>query len=101
MLRCAPLAYPRAGDGNSLKYNSPVMGRRRQCACRKVASGAVEQHEPDCTQVSNSVAGLCVAAPVWASGGMAIPEPTDLTLLALGLAGLIIGRRGAKRPRQD
>ncbi len=47
------------------------------------------------------VAGLCVAAPVWASGGMAIPEPTDLTLLALGLAGLIIGRRGAKRPRQD
>ena len=41
---------------------------------------------------------LLAASPAWASGGMAIPEPTDLTLLALGLAGLIIGRRGAKRP---
>ena len=46
-------------------------------------------------------AGLCAASPAWASGGMAIPEPTDLTLLALGLAGLIIGRRGAKRPPKD
>ena len=44
---------------------------------------------------------LCLASPAWASGGMAIPEPTDLTLLALGLAGLIIGRRGAKRPPKD
>ena len=44
------------------------------------------------------VAGFCTATAAWASGGMAIPEPTDLTLLALGIAGLIIGRRGAKRP---
>ena len=49
-----------------------------------------------------ATAALISASPAWASGGMAIPEPTDLTLLALGLAGLIIGRRGAKRPpRQD
>ena len=45
-----------------------------------------------------AAAALLAASPAWASGGMAIPEPTDLTLLALGLAGLIIGRRGAKRP---
>lgn len=32
-----------------------------------------------------------------ASGGTAIPEPTDATLFAIGLAGLIIGRRVAKR----
>jgi len=49
-----------------------------------------------------AVMASLAASPAWASGGMAIPEPTDLTLLALGLAGLIIGRRGAKRPpRQD
>ena len=48
-----------------------------------------------------AAAASLAASPAWASGGMAIPEPTDLTLLALGLAGLIIGRRGAKRPPQD
>ena len=47
-------------------------------------------------------AALLAASPAWASGGIPIPEPTDLTLLALGLAGVIIGRRGAKRrPPQD
>ena len=46
-------------------------------------------------------AALLAASPVWASSGVQIPEPTDLTLLALALAGLIIGRRGAKRPPQD
>jgi hypothetical protein len=45
-----------------------------------------------------TVTALLAASPAWASGGMAIPEPTDITLLALGLAGVIIGRRGAKRP---
>lgn len=32
-----------------------------------------------------------------ASGGVAIPEPTDGALFAIGLAGLIIGRRVAQR----
>ena len=44
---------------------------------------------------------LGAASPAQASGGFPIPEPTDITLLALGLAGLIIGRRGAKRPPKD
>ena len=46
---------------------------------------------------------LCFGMAGRAAAGTAIsiPEPTDLTLLALGLAGLIIGRRGAKRPPQD
>ncbi len=45
-----------------------------------------------------TVAAALAASPAWASGGVTIPEPTDLTLLALGVAGVIIGRRGAKRP---
>jgi len=32
-----------------------------------------------------------------ATGGIAIPEPTDGALFAIGLAGLIIGRRVARR----
>ncbi len=49
----------------------------------------------------SAAAWLTTASPAWASGGFAIPEPTDMTLLALALAGLIIGRRGAKRPPKD
>ncbi|MFM5918100.1 MAG: PEP-CTERM sorting domain-containing protein [Novosphingobium sp.] len=42
-----------------------------------------------------------LAAPAWAAGSTPIPEPTDITLLAMGLAGLIIGRRAAKKPPKD
>ena len=45
-----------------------------------------------------AVTAMVAATPAWASGGTAIPEPTDLALLAMGIAGVIIGRRGAKRP---
>ncbi|WP_421839399.1 PEP-CTERM sorting domain-containing protein [Novosphingobium sp.] len=38
-----------------------------------------------------------VPALAQASGGIAIPEPTDGALFAIGLAGLIIGRRVARR----
>ncbi len=34
-------------------------------------------------------------------GQVTIPEPTDLALFALGVAGLLIGRRAAMRRRID
>jgi hypothetical protein len=45
------------------------------------------------------VAFVTTAVPAFAqaSGGIAIPEPTDGALFAIGLAGLIIGRRVARR----
>ena len=47
------------------------------------------------------LSALSAASPAWAGGSTPIPEPTDLTLLAMGLAGLIIGRRAAKKPPKD
>lgn len=45
------------------------------------------------------VAFVTTAGPAFAQagGGVAIPEPTDGALFAIGLAGLIIGRRVARR----
>lgn len=42
-------------------------------------------------------AGAALAQASSTTGGTAIPEPTDLTIFAIGLAGLIIGRRVARR----
>ncbi len=52
-------------------------------------------------QCSIALSALVAASPAWASGSTPIPEPTDLTLLALGVAGVIIGRRAAKKPPKD
>ena len=43
-----------------------------------------------------------MATPALAQGSTAIPEPTDLALFGLGVLGLILGRRGARRkPPRD
>ena len=43
------------------------------------------------------VLSILVAAPAMAAGGISIPEPSDLSLLALGVVGLLVGRHAAKR----
>jgi VIT1/CCC1 family predicted Fe2+/Mn2+ transporter len=46
---------------------------------------------------------LAVDAPALAGSGpgVAIPDPSAATLLALGVLGVIVGRYGGKRPPQD
>lgn len=39
------------------------------------------------------------ASPALAQASISVPEPTDLTLFALGVVGLIVGRQGARRRR--
>jgi len=38
---------------------------------------------------------LASAAPAWAEDGTAVPEGSHVTLFALGLLGVIIGRRAS------
>ncbi|MCC6926610.1 PEP-CTERM sorting domain-containing protein [Novosphingobium sp.] len=45
--------------------------------------------------------GLGMASPALAAGGFSIPEPSDLALLGMGLAGLIIGRQVARKRPED
>lgn len=49
--------------------------------------------------LSTLVAFVLTTGPALAqaNGGIAIPEPTDGALFAIGIVGLIIGRRVAKR----
>lgn len=43
---------------------------------------------------------MLLAAPVNASAGAAVPEPSDLALFILGLLGVIVGREVAIRYKQ-
>lgn len=47
-----------------------------------------------------TVATLLAAGTAHAQSGVQLPEPSSITLLGLGLAGLLIGRRFAER-RED
>ena len=48
---------------------------------------------------------LLIASPALARGSAAIPEPSNWALFALGVAGVLIGRLGARKrkrtPKQD
>lgn len=52
---------------------------------------------------ASAVAMLCLggAAPALAADGFSIPEPSTWALLAMGAAGLIIGRRNGRRPPEE
>jgi VIT1/CCC1 family predicted Fe2+/Mn2+ transporter len=52
-------------------------------------------------QVLIALLMLGADAPALASDGFAIPDPSALTLLGLGVLGLIIGRSSGKRPPKD
>ena len=51
-----------------------------------------------------ALVALLSAAPAWAEDGTAVPEGSHLTLFALGLLGVIVGRRASmnaqRRPRK-
>lgn len=44
---------------------------------------------------------LLISDPAFASGGTALPEPSGLLLLGLGIAGVAIGRRLSSRRGRD
>ena len=45
--------------------------------------------------------GLAISSRGLAQAAVEIPEPTDLTLLALAVAGLVIGRHVARKRHDD
>jgi len=56
------------------------------------------------TRAFLSLVALLHAAPAWAGDGTAVPEGSHLTLFALGVLGVIVGRRAsisAQRRKQD
>ena len=47
-----------------------------------------------------ALAALVSSAPAWAQQGTAVPEGSHLTLFALGLIGVVVGRRLSMRSRK-
>ena len=47
------------------------------------------------TRIALALAALASSAPAWAQDGTAVPEGSHLTLFALGLIGVIVGRRAS------
>jgi hypothetical protein len=53
------------------------------------------------TIVLAAVTAFASASPAQAESAMRIPEPADLTLLAIAVAGVIIGRHMARKGRDE
>ena len=47
------------------------------------------------TRIALAFVALLSAAPAWAQDGTAVPEGSHMTLFALGLIGVIVGRRAS------
>ena len=52
------------------------------------------------TRIALALAALASSAPAWAQDGTAVPEGSHLTLFALGLLGVLIGRRASMRVKK-
>ena len=44
---------------------------------------------------------LAMSAPAFARSSVGMPEPTDIVLFGLAIAGVVIGRRSSKAPPYD
>lgn len=44
---------------------------------------------------------LLFVAPAYAAASNDVPEPGTLTLMSIGVAGVLIGRRFSRKPPQD
>jgi len=51
-------------------------------------------------RLSLALTALISSAPAWAQDGTAVPEGSHLTLFALGLIGVIVGRRASMRVKK-
>ena len=116
MPRCAPRDCPRAADcvgipdssgrlANSINHRPAPPPRRKQCwhincvnHSQVAESGVIRRGIATIVAVAG---GLGLASPALARGWLEVPEPSDMTLFALGVTGLIVGRYAARRkPRK-
>lgn len=52
-------------------------------------------------RISFALAVLATAAPAWAQQSAQVPEGSQLTLFALGVLGVIVGRRASMGRKRD